>query len=68
MTNPTTPELPPERCGTCSMARPADDASGVLHAAGWLHCDLMRPYEFCSPFYECHFIPMRWKPKPERRG
>jgi hypothetical protein len=67
MTNPTTPELPPERCANCAMARPADDASGVLHAAGWMHCAHQRAWEFVSPNFECHFSPALWQAKPERK-
>jgi hypothetical protein len=67
MTNPTTPELPAERCGNCAMARPADDASGVLHAAGWLHCAHQRTYEYVSPRHGCHFSPSLWITKLERK-
>jgi hypothetical protein len=58
------PELPAERCGTCSRSRPADDASGVLHQVGWLHCEHHRAWEFVSPFHPCHFEPSKWTAKP----
>jgi hypothetical protein len=64
MMSPSTPELPAERCGTCFNARPADDASGVLHDAGWLHCDLMRAWEYVAPGRACHFDPGKWTAKP----
>jgi hypothetical protein len=67
MIETTTPELPAERCGNCAMARPADDASGILHAAGWLHCEHQRAWEFVSPRHGCHFDPPRWLAKPERK-
>jgi hypothetical protein len=63
----TTPELPPERCGTCAMSRPADDASGVLHAAGWLQCSYQRAWCYVSPRHPCHFEPSRFIAKPERK-
>jgi hypothetical protein len=60
MNSTTTPELPAERCGTCAMARPADDASGVLHDAGWLNCGYQRVWAYVSPRHPCHFEPSRW--------
>jgi hypothetical protein len=73
MNSQTMPELPAERCGNCARAGPADDGSGILHDAGWMHCDLMRAYEYCSPGHACHFSPSRWTletlqiAKPERK-
>jgi hypothetical protein len=63
----TTPELPAERCGNCFHARPADDASGILHAAGWLHCGHHRAWEYVSPLHGCHFSPSLWIAKLERK-
>jgi hypothetical protein len=65
MIETTTPELPPERCGTCARAGPADDASGILHDAGWMRCDLMRTWEYVAPGRACHFEPSRWIAKAE---
>jgi hypothetical protein len=68
MMSPTTPELPMERCGNCACSRPADDASGVLHSAGWMQCGYQRQWCYVSPRHPCHFSPSKWQAKPEVRG
>jgi hypothetical protein len=67
-TTTPTPELPGERCGNCLRALPADDASGVMHAGGWLHCQYHRVWEYCSPHHPCHFEPSRWAAKSGTSG
>jgi hypothetical protein len=59
------PELPDERCENCFHAQPAyGDESGIMRAADWLQCDLMRSWQYCSPVHMCHFDPSKWTSKP----
>jgi hypothetical protein len=61
MIDPTTPELPAERCGNCANSTAGEGRMGEV---GYVQCRFERAYEYRSAHYPCVFLPPRWIAKP----